>query len=401
MKPTRYVMNGWRKINWMRALEVSVLILTIVILLGIIPPIQIGQGDFVFNWTASYLLARSQNIYDPVLVLNVQRDLIGIHSTTPFVTLSPPWVALMLIPLTVTSFERAAWVWLVMNVIMAVVSAFVLWRITATNRFGRKHVWVGIIATFAFSMTLTAIVAGQTTVIVLAMSVAFLLFEEKRWDEWAGVACAGMLIKPQMISFALLLIALQVLHTRRWRVVLGFAAAAVLVGGTLFLIRVTWLTEYWNALTTFKTLEWESSNLGGWLLVLTRWVPVKFASLVVIPFVLWFWAQYRKQVRVRTLVDAGVLLSVIFAPYGFSYDQIILVIPLFSVLLWIVEGRLSRIGSAFILTVLVIADVISYQVRVQGLSEVYFFWIPIVAALLYVYSAWRVGRGRLLMEPAV
>ncbi len=380
-------MSAWKIV------ESALLIIALAVILEVTPPLhQVGQGDFRSNWTASYLLTHRENMYDAALVWSVERNKISMDLSYPLITLSPPWVALILIPYALEPFVRAAWLWLVTNIFLVSVSAIVLWQSVASGRLNQKRWWIGLLAAFSFSITLTALVVGQTTIFVLAMVTAFLAFEKRGFDEWAGIAFAGMFVKPQMAFVTIFLLAFYIVRARRWRIAFGFIATALTAVLVLFLLRPAWPSEYWNALVALNALGWESSNLGGLLLVMTGWAGSKFIGFAILLPALWFWLRHSTRMDIRMLVDVSLLLSVITAPYGFSYDHVVLLAPLLSLLAWVTEGLLNRIESATIVFLLIVANGASYYERILSPSEVYFFWVPLVIAGLYFYAAWRVAR---------
>ncbi len=158
------------------------------------------------------------------------------------------------------------------------------------------------------------------------------------------------------------------------------------------------MVDYREALTELDALAWQSSNLGGLLLLVTGQVGFKLWGLVLLPFVALAWWLWGARASLRVVVDVSILLSVLAAPYGFSYDQVILLVPLISILSWIAARKLGRRQSVLILSVLVLANIASYYTRVTVSNEVYFFWIPLGAIVIYLYALWQVSRvdGRII-----
>jgi len=224
---------------------------------------EIGATDFRDLWTASYLLAQHENMYDGTRVLDIQHALTGWAGSYPLITLSPPWTALLTMPYVLLPFARATWFWLLTNIALAGLSAILLWRDAVGPVQAQRTLWLAFAVTFGFSITLTALASGQTTLFMLAMVAIYLACTQADRDTGAGLALAGMTIKPQMVFITLLLLGLALLRARRWR---GLTSA-VLVGGAalgaLWWLRPTWLAEYREALAALSALAWESSNVAG------------------------------------------------------------------------------------------------------------------------------------------
>jgi hypothetical protein len=103
---------------------------------------DIGATDFRDLWTASYLLAQHQNMYDATRVLDVQHALTGWTGSYPLITLSPPWTALLTIPYVLLPFARATWFWLLTNIALTGLSAILLWRDAVGACTGVFSLWV-------------------------------------------------------------------------------------------------------------------------------------------------------------------------------------------------------------------------------------------------------------------
>ncbi len=384
-----------------RLVSPILLVLALLVLFFLVPPpfSQTEGGDFRSYWSASYLLGHHENMYDGERMRETQTVYAGVPpGTWPLVTLSPPWSVLMFVPLTLLSFERAAWIWLLLNVLLLGLSAILLWQNVVRERADRKRLWIPLLAAYAFSINLTAMMNGQTTVFVLAMVAAFLAFEAQRRDVLAGIAIAATLVKPQTVFVTIVVIALEIFRTRRWRMAVGFGGTIVVTALVLWVLRPPWLQEYLTNTREMNALGWESSNLTGILFVLTNWVGVRFLAVLLIPLVgLGLW-RLGAGLNFRILVDVSLLLSLITAPYGFSYDQTVLMAPLLTILALIASGAFTKAEGITIVGALLVADAVSYYERVQSPSELYYFWVPLVVAALYGYALLRT-RNQPLMFP--
>ena len=372
-------------------------VLLVVLLAGLfflIPTVgtPVGQGEFRAYWSASYLLAHRENMYDGDQILRVQTTYTGFTGDKPFLTLSPPWTVLILIPFTFLSFARAAWIWLSINTLLLGASAILLWQIASIQNAVRKHIWIPLLAAYAFSMNLTAIANGQTTVFVLAMIAVFLTCEQKRYDLLAGITIAATLVKPQIVFVTLVVIALYVLRTRRWQMAIGFGGTVVLTALVLWAIRPSWLQDYLASAATANLLGWESSNLGGILFLMTGWIGVRFLSLIAVPLVVLACMRWGTKQNFRIFIDASLLLSLITAPYGFSYDQTTLLVPILTLLALGVRGVFQTWDRIAIAGALVTANVLSYYQRVTTSNDVYFFWLPLFIGVIYVYCIARTSQ---------
>jgi hypothetical protein len=113
--------------------------------------------------------------------------------------------------------------------------------------------------------------------------------------------------------------------------------------------------------------------------------------VLVLPLAVLIWSR-RARWETRTLVDVTLLISVISAPFAWSYDFVVLLVPLLRIVGWMVDRRLTSLETVTLALVLVSAVALSFYERVLTPSELYFFWIPLLVAGVYAYCLVRVRR---------
>lgn len=353
-----------------------------------LPP-RIGQIDFPAYWSASYLLAHGENFGDPARLFQIEKALTTWPEAYPMLTWNPPWLLTLLIPYTWVSFDRAAWWWLWTNIALVFGSAVVLWQISATKaRTRRLAVFAPLIA-FAYSPTLAALIAGQVNVIVLAGLTGFLFFSAKQQPGRSGAALALTLVKLHLVYITIPLLLLDALRRRQWRMLAGFFGTLIALNAIVFALRPTFLVEYGATVSGSGLLDYVTPTAGGILALVSGWDGFKLMGLAILPAALWLaWRAHAPETR--SLVYVTLMASVITAPFGWSYDFVILLVPLMRVIVWLIEGGLSRTGVVVIVAVLLVADGVMYYQRVTSPGELYFFWVPFAIAALY---GWVRRRG--------
>jgi len=346
-------------------------------------PGQIGKIDFRAYWSASYLLAHGESPYVPDQMLRLEQRETGWMEDYPMMAWNPPWLAVLLFPYVTAAFERAVWWWLLTNILLLFVSAVAFWQVTQGNACERQTSWVAIAMAFIYVPTLTALIAGQVDVIVLAGLVGFVFFMARQRTLAAGVSLALITVKPQLIYLTLPVVLLNLLHNRCWRTLAGFVATLCALGIVALSLRPNAVWEYGTALSNGQLLDYETPTLSGWLSLGFGWSWAKWASLVILPLTVLVWWRYSARWDLQTTIDTTVLLSIITTPFAWSYDFVVLLIPLWRLAAWMVESRLSRIDSFVIVTLLALANGVMFYERILSPREVYFFWLPLVLALLY------------------
>ncbi len=372
----------------------SVLGLACVMLLALQPPLppRIGQVDFPAYWSASFLAARGQNFADPARLFQIEKELTTWPENFPMVTWNPPWLLPLLIPYTWVSFARATWWWLLTNIVLVFGSAVVLWQISASNDRTRRLAWLAPLLAFAYSPTLIALIAGQINLIVLAGLAGFLFFRTRHQYMRAGISLAMTSVKFHLVYLTLAIVLLDDLRMRRWRTLAGFFGTLLVLTAIVFVLRPSFLLDYAATIGGGGLLDYRTPTLGAILAALSGWNGFKLIGLAILPLVIIVWWRAGSRWDFRTWIDATLFVSVIAAPFGWSYDFVVLIVPLSRVVVWIVEGKFKRADALAIAALLLVVDVLMYYERIISPPEIYFFWVPLALAAVYAYAQTREGE---------
>jgi hypothetical protein len=130
-------------------------------------------------------------------------------------------------------------------------------------------------------------------------------------------------------------------------------------------------------------------TLPGLLVLAGESVWGKWIWLAVLTLAVLLWLRRGAQWHRRTLIDVSIIVGLIVSPIGWSYDQIMLLLPILSLLGWVKQGIFSRRKSAAIIAVLLLVNVLTFCERILSPSEVWFFWVPIVVGAVYLYG-WKI-----------
>lgn len=371
----------------------NLIILILLLAFGILfvllmpPPFSgnLTKADFRAYWGASYLLARSENFSDAQELLLVQQEHTGIEGDTALKTWNPPWLLAWLIPYALLNFERASWLWFLTNIILILVSVSLLWELYTTRPESRKKIGFGLAIAFTFSATLTTLFIGQITTIILFGLSLFLFLERRNQYLSAGAALALATIKLHLVYITLPLVFLALLRKRQWKVMVGFSIPIILGTAVALWLRPSFPLEYVNTVSNGNLLQLTVPTLGFFLYQQTGWYPITLMGVIVLPLAVAWQYQQRDRLSMVDLVCATLPLSIVTSPFGWSFDVIILLIPLIRLAVWGAEGRLSHVKWMFLVYIAANTAVI---VQRGGDSWDYkLFWFPIVLAGLY-YWGW-------------
>lgn len=118
-------------------------------------------------------------------------------------------------------------------------------------------------------------------------------------------------------------------------------------------------------------------------------------GIVILPVALVFWWYWRhsEPVNIHDLTNLTLLLSVITALFGWSFDVIVFLVPIMQLCVWLLEGALSRLQLGSMSGFFVAANGIALYQRSLQMRDDHFFWFPLVMAGLYIWGWLTVGRG--------
>jgi hypothetical protein len=365
-------------------IKIALLLIGVVLFL-IIPislPAQIGATDFRPYWSSSFLLAHGQDFGNPANMDNIERTLTGWKEPYTMSAWFAPTGNLVLLPYILFPFTRATYYWLITNIAIVFLSVTLLWRNT------KIHIWIPLGATFGFSMTMLSLIYGQVNTLVVLGLTLFLFFTESKRDFVAGMSLALTTIKPHLVILTLPLLILDIVWRKQWRVLAGFISTLIGCALALYILYPLWPVSFWQVVTSGLGSFREAPTIPGLLVhagdrTYGKWLWGAGLFLATI-----IWWKRKKELKQRTLIDASIIAGMILSPIGWSYDQIVLLIPLSHVLEWMIGSSLVRKDTIAITLILIIINLVSFYERTLSLSEVWFFWIPLVIMAVYVF-AWK------------
>ncbi len=360
-----------------------VLILTAVLIAPVQLPAGMGATDFRPYWSSTYLLAHGENFGDLAKMDAVERTLTGWDKPYTMSAWFAPIGNVILLPYTLFSFPRAVYYWLLTNIVVVFISTLLLWR----NR--KRRAWLPLIATFGFSMTLISLMYGQVNTLVLLGIALYLHFGSQKRDVAAGASLALTTVKPHLVLLTLPLLLVDLLRRKQWRTLAGFCGALTGCAAVLFLLNPPWPLRFYNVVAFGMGTFRETPTLNGLLVAAGEFSVGKWLWLAGLFTALLLWFLRGKDWDQRSMIDVSILAGLMLAPVGWSYDQVMLLIPLLHVLEWVAEGSLARRDAALVSSTLIIANAFIFYQRSFELSEVWFFWVPLAAAAVYVYARRR------------
>ena len=277
------------------------------------------ERDFIEYWAAGQLLVHGANPYDPAALLQVERAA-GLDSDKPRVTLSPPIILLLVLPLGFVSAKAGLVLWLFFILSCLLVSISLIWRLHGSPPTG--YHW----SCMAFAPAVACLLAGQISIFLLLAFVLFLYWHRSR-PFLAGAVLLPCVLKPHLfLPFAVALL-LWIASRKAYRILFGFAAAlGASCALTLCVDRHAW-SEYVMLSRSIPILHVVLPTLSSYFRFLVdrdaAWLQFLPAAVGCV-WALWY---TRSQLAHWDWMKQGLLVlivSVICAPYAFFFDETIL-----------------------------------------------------------------------------
>ncbi|MCB0344199.1 MAG: DUF2029 domain-containing protein [Bdellovibrionales bacterium] len=345
-----------------------------------------GTNDFIEFWSAFQLFVVNDNPYDPEKLNAIQVSL-GRAQESPLLLWNPPWVLTLMTPLLNLGFAASAQVFIWMNLVLLGAGAALLWS-ASTER--RPYSPKSIGAAFLFLPALTNIQIGQIAIVLFFCIAGFVWAAANRRDFLAGLFLVPLSIKVHMVFLLLTAIAWWIVRFRRFRVFGGGAVGfSALIAATVAVspnALNNWLGGFESPPFYWKTAAL-SGALRSLLFELTGDAPAW--PVVVLPIIALFavclWLLKRRPTIDWTMhAPPLIALSIMFSPYGWLFDQTLLVCVQVVLLAKAFEPEVSNHARREVVLLLAVDQMFLVLSLISGFAmHHHFFWHPV--AMLWVW----------------
>lgn len=393
--------------RWPAAAALTLVALAVVLVRD--PGSAYRHSDMFQFWAAPRLLLEGRDPYDVA-------DWAGIYAREarhPVATPPPParhiyplWSAVPLLPLAALPFDVAAPIWLAAQVLAVALAVRALAGVFALERRDRVVLY-GLAAAFQPVWLIAG--GGNVTGFVLAAFVAALALAARR-PRAAGAALALVALKPHPLILGAPAFILATDRSGRARLI----AAAAAVFAALLAVTVPFDPDWpgkWVDAALARQVTPTGSNATVW--TIGRVLPGApviapvLAATALAAFALW-WRRARP--APAALVAGSVALSLFLTPHGWSYDHILLLIPLAAVLAGLgpLDGarRFAALALVALVTTVLPWGLYALALARQGeewsaLTPLAFFTLLAIATRIAVVGGGTPGTRRPLRARAV
>ncbi|PKO08077.1 MAG: hypothetical protein CVU40_17370 [Chloroflexi bacterium HGW-Chloroflexi-2] len=360
--------------------NIALIFLLLILLLFIIwfapESFSMGTGDFRPYWSASYLLVHGQDFSDLSLMDQIERALTGWDKPFTMMAWFAPTGMVVLLPFTFLPFEKAAFFWLLTNIMVLSATAFLLWSDV------KRKIWIPLLAVFAFPMTLLSLYVGQINTLVLFGLAVFISLKKPEHQYFRGIGLALTTIKPHLVILTLPLIILDCIYKKQWKILIGFFGSLLVCSVILFALYPSWPIGFWNLVSSGMSTIRETPTISGLIAYTTGQEWGKWLWIPGLLTVMFLWWKRKDNLFPIEMINISLIIGLLISPIGWSYDQIMLLIPIVLLLGKNMKREFTQKKSLIVMAFLSMVYSVGIFMRVLSPNEVCFFWIPLIIGVL-------------------
>ncbi|MGC1376198.1 MAG: glycosyltransferase family 87 protein [Anaerolineales bacterium] len=266
-------------------------------------------------------------------------------------------LALVTAPLGRLPMGQAYMLWGLLSQIL--VAAVILALCTFWEGLNRRFFAVFIVAAVILNSNVhLMLLAGTIGSLFLVFLLAALYFKRRGWDFAAGAALALMALKPPLLTIVAL-IGLWLLLRRDWKTIAGGLCGGLALLGIGMAQDVGWVAKFAGAsenlfnmrLGSQPTIISYTRLACGGDLTCAAWLYA-LAALLLVGLYTWLVWKKRETLTPLSVFSAAIALGVLLPPYIWSYDYVLLVIPLCFICFELIRRTSSYIHATLFLLLL-------------------------------------------------
>jgi hypothetical protein len=361
-----------------------------------------NDNDFFTFWLAGKLAGQGQSPYAATLwVAGYQQFQMDIIPNPGF--LYPLPMALLFTPLGLLPFHTAYVIWVTLLQVLILASLMVLSHLEVNSKI--KLIFIPlVVGVIFFRPTILTLTQGQVSGFFLFIIVGMAWLGQK--EKWflSGLLLGMLVLKPNLGLIIIALLAVWLIYQKRWMALLGisFSGIFLLIAGLLFDPR--WVSEYWQVGSNKLSQTFGGSPTVWGLSALifhneTAGTLVTGSLAALLCLLVFLMLVLRSGVNKRPLVIIGLAVTVtlLVTPYTWTYDQILLLIPITGIT-FAMNQKFPR--SIFSFTLFIFIDFLAFlllfpdsMLHIEILNAI----IPLSILCLciwQVFSLTRAQKGR-------
>lgn len=379
-------MTGYRHLLLIVALLIALPILAVELVLLLQMPNNPALGiDFIDKWASARLFLQNRDPWSLRNLIAVEEEQ-GFPPSWAGVSRSPPTLHVLLIPFALLPFPIASTVWLMVNVFVLALCAYLGWSYFLSHR-GLPALGISMILVFSFSRALHSLYVGQVNTVVLVGILGFLNLERTGRRFRAGASLTLTLVKPHLVYLVLPLSIFESLRLGRWSVMAGFTTATIILLVVATVLYPGWIGEYLNLISVEAqqgSHPAQKATLAGTVAAYVDAPLARYLSALVLALFLFLYWRLRKRVDLASWLSLALIVGLPTAPFGWSTDQVLLLLPVLQIVAWTLG--LTPTEKGVVISSLILIYGYALWFWVVSYQEVAFLALPLAIGLLWGYA---------------
>ncbi len=334
---------------------VSMSALLLTLLLFLLFPIFIPNSiDLIQYWSAAHIIMSGANPYDYKELSALQEPLL--FSQGVIRIWNPPFIFPVILPFALFEFSdlRIVWGSISLGLFAGCVSLLLQNTAALDSKPNERIILYALLLTF--SPLFETINWGQISIILLlAVTGWWLYYKRLGLDSFIAGGFLGLtVLKPHLFGLLYFFLLLTSIYKKKYSLITGFVTTVSLLTIIVLCIDNQIFTYYWHALSQ-PPIYWRNPNLGSLLQSFfphtSPWIRSIPILAGVITLVLLF-LRDRSTPRCFGPIERHwtiLPISLALAPYGWIYDQIVLLPFIIELFVFMRIGTFVRIGKSLLL----------------------------------------------------
>ena len=369
-----------RRKQWMwLGLIVALAILTYQ-LSGLIARPGVLADDYVEYWAAGRLNLGGDNPYAGDQLLPLERA-VGIR-TEVVMMWNPPWTLALAMPLALFSYPISRLMWLILSIVMILTATNWTWTLLGGSTQKR---WFASVIAFTFFPAISVLRIGQIGPVLLLGVVGFLHFEHNKRYWLAGAFAALLAIKPHLLYLVCISILVWSIGRRRWGILGGGALILLSATLTAMMFNPHVITQYLSATVAESPLVWMTPTFGSLLRLLLGPERIWLQFVPMVAGIFWlglYGLKYRADWLWADRMPLLLLVSVVTAPFGWPFDQVVLIPAVLQATIQLFATSRGRIVYGTIISYLAV-NIAAFAIHGR-FSNFWQLWLAPVLLILYL-----------------
>ena len=379
----------WKQAGWIILIVMGLSIACTLIATWFVASIDHKNNDYISFHLAGYMILHGEDPYFPEQWV-AGHELFDVTWISDQTFSYPLPLALVFVPLGLLPLYQSYIAWTALSLGMILVSVYLLIRTES-----KRHSWLLIACLCAglilFRPTILTLVNGQLTALLLLVLTGVLyLWNKNKW-EWGALLSSVLILKPNLGAPILLLLGLWMVFEKKYKAVL-----ALLLGGVILLVigwmmNPAWVQEY-LAIGGGKvqdTFGFSPTVWGLGSLVCDFRSPCSplvggAGALLLLLAITGLYIRGRLRTP-STVIALVITTGLLVTPYSWSYDQLLLVIPIMTTALALVDRGKGFLFAALLFPGMALLSLIVLIPDDALGIEILNVFIPLVVFLLLAF----------------